>query len=86
MTVVQLVGVFLILLQWAYYALYHSSITTSGALLIFQTGPAETLEYFQSLGVTKIITIAVSLIALLSALFLLNYRQDVLPERKRTAN
>ena len=79
MTVVQLVGVFLILLQWAYYALYHSSITTSGALLIFQTGPAETLEYFQSLGVTKIITIAVSLIALLSALFLLNYRQDVLP-------
>ena len=27
MTVVQLVGVFLILLQWAYYALYHSSIT-----------------------------------------------------------
>ena len=38
-----------------------------------------TLEYFQSLGVTKIITIAVSLIALLSALFLLNYRQDVLP-------
>ena len=79
MTIVQLIGVFLIILQWAYYALYHSSITTSGALLIFQTGPAETLEYFQSLGVTKIATIVVSLAALLSALFLLNYRQDVLP-------
>ena len=79
MTIVQLIGVFLILLQWAYYALYHSSITTSGALLIFQTGPAETLEYFQSLGVTKVAAIAVSLAALLCALFLLNYRQDVLP-------
>ena len=41
MTLIQLLAISVIVLQWGYYYLYHSSITTSGALLIFQTGPAE---------------------------------------------
>ena len=41
MTLIQLLAISVIVLQWGYYYLYHSSITTSGALLIFQTGPSE---------------------------------------------
>ena len=79
MTLVQFAAFFIILLQWVYYFLYNSSITTSGALLIFQTGPAETLEYFHSLGLFKVAAIAVALALILGALFLLNYRQNILP-------
>ncbi|WP_296903348.1 phosphoethanolamine transferase [uncultured Megasphaera sp.] len=82
MTAVQFAAFFIILLQWAYYVLYNSSITTSGALIIFQTGPAETLEYFQSLGFLKVAVIVLALAVLLGALFLLNYRQKDLPRTK----
>ena len=80
MTIVQFAAFFVILLQWVYYFLYNSSITTSGALLIFQTGPAETLEYFHSLGLFKVAAIVIVLALILSGLFLLNYRQRVLPK------
>jgi heptose-I-phosphate ethanolaminephosphotransferase len=56
-TVIQLAGLLVPAVQWIYYALYESCITTSGALLIYQTNPAETLEYFHSLGFHKLIPI-----------------------------
>ncbi len=82
MTVLQFISFFVIALQWVYFALYNSCITTSGALLIFQTGPAETLEYFHSLGVLRIIGIVVLLVLIISGLFLANYKQPRLPKTK----
>ena|GEM_PF-37926 len=56
------------IVQWIYYALYYSCITTSGALLIYQTNPAETMEYFHSLGMTNVFAVAV-LILIVAAIF-----------------
>lgn len=75
MTALQFAAFFIIALQWAYYGLYNSSITTSGALLIVQTGPAETMEFFQSLGIVKVSIIAACLLAFLAALYYINYMQ-----------
>ena len=79
MTAVQFAAFFVIALQWVYFALYHSCITTSGALLIFQTGPAETLEYFHSLGVGRIVFIALFVALLIGGLLFANYTQKTLP-------
>ncbi len=79
MTAAQFAAFFIIAVQWVYYALYHSCITTSGALLIFQTGPAEMMEYFHSLGIGCIALIVLFVLALLSALFFANYTQKTLP-------
>ena len=73
------VGLYLFAIQWVYFALYHSCITTSGALLIFQTGPAETLEYFHSLGVGRIVFIALFVALLIGGLLFANYTQKTLP-------
>lgn len=78
MTAVQFAAFFIIALQWVYFALYHSCITTSGALLIFQTGPAETLEYFHSLGVGRIVFIALFVALLIGGLLFANYTQKTL--------
>lgn len=80
MLILQFCSFFIIALQWVYFALYHSSITTSGALLIFQTGPAETLEYFHSLGLMKITFIVLLLAAIIIGLYTANYRQNTLPK------
>lgn len=80
MLILQFCSFFIIVLQWVYFALYHSSITTSGALLIFQTGPAETLEYFHSLGLMKITFIVLLLAAIIIGLYTANYRQNTLPK------
>lgn len=82
MTIIQFLALFLIILQWAYFCLYHSYITTAGALIIFQTGPAETLEYFHSLGLFKVLLIIFSLLLILGFLFSLNYRQKALPHTR----
>ena len=79
MTLLQFAAFFIIALQWVYYALYHSCITTSGALLIFQTGPAETMEYFHSLGFGKMILIVLFVIFLIGSLLFANYTQKTLP-------
>lgn len=79
MTAVQFAAFFVIALQWVYFALYHSCITTSGALLIFQTGPAETLEYFHSLGIGRIVFIALFVALLIGGLLFANYTQKTLP-------
>lgn len=76
MTVLQFAAFFIIALQWAYYALYHSSITTSGALLIVQTGPAETMEFFQSLGIVKVSVIALCLAAFIAGMYYINHVQE----------
>ncbi|MCH4178379.1 MAG: phosphoethanolamine transferase [Megasphaera sp.] len=80
MTILQFLSFFIIALQWVYFALYHSSITTSGALLMCQTGPAETLEFFHSLGMIKVAGIAIFVIAIIVALYGINYKQDALPK------
>lgn len=82
MTVLQFTAFFIIALQWVYFALYNSCITTSGALLIFQTGPAETLEYFHSLGILRILGIAALLLLCIGGLFWINYKQPQLPKTK----
>ena len=82
MTVLQFAAFFIIALQWVYFALYNSCITTSGALLIFQTGPAETLEYFHSLGILRILGIAALLLLCIGGLFWINYKQPQLPKTK----
>ena len=79
MTAVQFAAFFVIALQWVYFALYHSCITTSGALLIFQTGPAETLEYFHSLGIGRIVFIVLFVALLIGGLLFANYTQKTLP-------
>ena len=81
-TILQFASFFIIALQWVYFALYNSCITTSGALLIFQTGPAETLEYFHSLGVLRIIGIVILLALIIGGLFWANYKQPRLPKTK----
>ncbi len=81
-TILQFISFFVIALQWVYFALYNSCITTSGALLIFQTGPAETLEYFHSLGVLRVIGIVVLLALIIGGLFGANYKQPRLPKTK----
>lgn len=80
MTIAQFVSFFVIMLQWVYFALYHSSITTSGALIIFQTGPAETLEFFHSLGILKVSCIVVFIVTMIGCLFWINYNQESLPK------
>ncbi len=60
MSVVQILALLVPAVQWVYYALYDSSITTSGALLMYQTNPAETLEYIHSLGFTSVAVIVVA--------------------------
>lgn len=75
MTVLQFLSFFIVALQWVYYALYQSSITTSGSLIIVQTGPAETLEFFQSLGVIKVSAIVLCLLAFIVGLYIINHRQ-----------
>lgn len=82
MTGLQLAAAFINLLQLIYYYLYSSSITTSGALIIFQTGPAETLEYLHSLGAAMICLVVFFLIALLGIFYALNYNQPHLPKTK----
>lgn len=82
MTVLQFAAFFIIALQWVYFALYNSCITTSGALLIFQTGPAETLEYFHSLGILRILGIATLLLLCIGGMFWINYKQPQLPKTK----
>lgn len=82
MTVLQFAAFFIIALQWVYFALYNSCITTSGALLIFQTGPAETLEYFHSLGILRILGITALLLLCIGGLFWINYKQPQLPKTK----
>ena len=82
MTVLQFAAFFIITLQWVYFALYNSCITTSGALLIFQTGPAETLEYFHSLGILRILGITALLLLCIGGLFWINYKQPQLPKTK----
>ena len=82
MTVLQFASFFIIALQWVYFALYNSCITTSGALLIFQTGPAETLEYFHSLGMLRVIGIVIVLALIIGGLFWANYKQPHLPKTK----
>lgn len=82
MTVLQFAAFFIIALQWVYFALYNSCITTSGALLIFQTGPAETLEYFHSLGILRILGIAALLLLCIGGMFWINYKQPQLPKTK----
>ncbi len=77
MTLVQFAAFFIIILQWAYFMLYHSSITTSGALLIFQTGPAETIEYLHSLGMGRVACMLLLLAAMLAGLFFSNYTQKI---------
>ena len=81
-TILQFASFFIIALQWVYFALYNSCITTSGALLIFQTGPAETLEYFHSLGVLRVIGIVILLALIIGGLFWANYKQPRLPKTK----
>ena len=82
MTIVQFLAALILLVQWVYFALYESSITTSGALLIFQTGPAETVEFFHSLGWAKMIGIFLVVVATISAFFWINYSQRPLPQTK----
>lgn len=79
MTIIQFVSFFIIALQWVYFGLYHSSITTSGALLICQTGPAETLEFFHSLGLLKVAAIILFVCATILGLYWLNLKQKELP-------
>lgn len=79
MTVLQFAAFFIIAVQWVYFALYHSCITTSGALLIFQTGPAETMEYFSSLGLLRVLGIGLLVLLILAGLFLVNCAQKALP-------
>lgn len=79
MTVIQFAAFFVIALQWVYFALYHSCITTSGALLIFQTGPAETVEYFHSLGIGRVALISCFVVLLIGSLLFANYTQKTLP-------
>ena len=79
MTILQFAAFFIIALQWVYFFLYQSSITTSGALLIIQTGPAETWEFFGSLGTVKVISIAAFVCIVLAGLFTINHRQKTLP-------
>ncbi|MGE1061658.1 phosphoethanolamine transferase [Megasphaera paucivorans] len=66
MTLVQMATLLIPAVQWVYYALYQSCITTSGALLIYQTNPAEMLEYFHSLGYSKLFFIIIALAAIIS--------------------
>lgn len=66
MTLVQLATLLVPAVQWVYYALYQSCITTSGALLIYQTNPAEMLEYFHSLGYSKLFFIIIALASIIS--------------------
>lgn len=82
MTVIQFAAFFIIALQWAYFFLYDSCITTSGALLIFQTGPAETVEYLHSLGILRVILMALVIFLFIAGLYLLNYKQKILPKTK----
>lgn len=72
MTAIQLMGLLVPAVQWVYYALYHSCITTSGALLIYQTNPAETLEYFHSLGLSTVILIVIACAAVMFLLYKTN--------------
>lgn len=76
MTLLQFITSFIIIVQWVYFALYKSCITTSGSLLIFQTGPAETMEYFHSLGILRLIGIAVAVGLIIGGLFWTNYIQS----------
>lgn len=69
-------------MQWGYYYLYQSSITTSGALLIFQTGPAEVLEYFHSLGWGNVLPGLAIIAVLLGFFFYCQYCQDSLPKTR----
>ena len=79
MTIAQFAAFFIIALQWVYFFLYQSSITTSGALLIVQTGPAETWEFFGSLGTAKVAAIAAFVVIVLAGLFAINHFQKGLP-------
>lgn len=82
MTVLQFGAFFIIALQWVYFFLYQSSITTSGALLIVQTGPAETWEFFGSLGTAKVIAIFLFVFIFSALLFIANYKQPQLPDTR----
>lgn len=75
MTVLHLAAFFIIIVQWVYALLYHSCITTTGALLIFQTGPRETKEYFGSLGPYRIAALILVFLILIIGAYILNYRQ-----------
>lgn len=79
MTLIQLLAISVIVLQWGYYYLYHSSITTSGALLIFQTGPAEVKEYFGSLGLGNMLLGLIFVAALIMFFIICQYIQQPLP-------
>lgn len=80
MMVVQFLSLFVILLQWGYFYMYHSSITTSGALIIFQTGPAETLEYLHSLGFFNLIICAIVILAIPAIFYFCQVLQKPLPK------
>lgn len=72
-----------ILLQWGYFYMYHSCITTTGALIIFQTGPAETLEYIHSLGFLNGILLLIGILAPFILFYYCQYRMPSLPDTKR---
>ncbi|PNH21085.1 arylsulfatase [Megasphaera hutchinsoni] len=74
-TILQLASFFIIIIQWVYYLLYNSCITITGALLINQTGPRETKEYFGSLGMYRISGIILVLLIFIIGSYILNYRQ-----------
>lgn len=79
MTVLSFSAGFINLVQWMYYYLYNSCITTSGSLIIFQTGPAETLEYLHSLGTGTVIMTVLILFAILAFFFITHYTLPALP-------
>lgn len=73
----------IILLQWGYFYMYHSCITTTGALLIFQTGPAETLEYLHSLGFINGVLFFLGLLLPFILFYYCQYKTPSLPDTKR---
>lgn len=75
MTVLQFLTLLVPAVQWIYFALYHSCITNSGALLIYQTNPAETWEYLHSLGYGLVGLVAAGI----GILFFLFFRANARP-------
>lgn len=80
LTIIYFAAIFVNLIQWAYYDLYGSCITTSGSLILFQTGPAETLEYLHSLGPAMIAGATFILLVIVLFFFLTHYTLPPLPK------
>lgn len=79
-SILQIIELMIPIIQWIYYALYSSCITTSGALIMYQTNISETGEYLHSLGIFHVVGIILMLLICLTTFFFVETKTLPIPK------